>query len=195
MKLTKLQDSISILITLQAATTECLKVIKTEKANKESIIHAFADSQLILLANSFMDEWENLGALQSDERILKIRKIASPFTKRIKKWSDLGLIRNTLVAHGFRNKGENILVGGYKAELNVPNGFPDRILLCSCIYCTKEVLIAEFATEYNELITQLKTVEKPRIKTGIGTEADAKKELDELITISESIRSAISSPS
>jgi hypothetical protein len=190
-ELTKLQDSISILITLQAASTECLNVIKKEKANKQSIIHAFADSQLILLANSFMDEWDNLGKLVGDQRVLKVLKVASPFTKRINKWSDLGLLRNTLVAHGFRKKGENILVGGYEAELNIPNSFPDRMLLCGCIFCATQILIAEFTTEYNQLIAHLKTVEKPRIRKGIATEAEAKKELDELIGLSVSVRSTI----
>lgn len=179
----------SILITLQAATTECLNVIKKEKADKKSVIHAFADSQLILLANSFMDEWDNLGKLAGEPRILKVRKVASPFTRRINKWSDLGLLRNTLVAHGFRKKGGNILVSGYDAELNIPNSFPDRILLCGCIFCSTQILIAEFKTEYNELIGYLKTIDKPKIRKGIETEAEAKKELDELIALSESVRS------
>ena len=193
MELTKLQDSISILITLQAATSKCLDVIKKEKADKQSVIYAFVDSQLILLANSFIDEWDNLGKLVGVQRVLKVRKVASPFTKRINKWSDLGLLRNTLVAHGFRKKGENILVGGYEAELNIPNSFPDRILLCGCIFCATQILIAEFTTEYNEVIAHLKTIEKPRIRKGIETEAEAKKELDELIALSESVRSNIES--
>ena len=188
MELTKLQESKSILITLQAATTECLNINKKEEVDKKRVIHAFADSQLILLTNSFMDEWENLGKLVSDQRVLKIRKIASPFTKRINKWSDLNLVRNTLVAHGFRKKGRNILTGGYETELNIPNSFPDRKLLCGCIFCITEILITEFAAEYNELISYLKTIEKPRIRKGIETEAEAKRELDDLMASSELVR-------
>ncbi len=171
---------------------ECLVVIRKEKHDKTSVIHAFADSQLILLVNSFMEEWEDLGSqCKNDDRIVKVRKVAAPFTRRIKQWSDLRNFRNTLIAHNFRNtEGKNVLVNGYSGELNIPNGFPDRVLMCGCAYCIKEILINEFSFEYNELIAYLKSIQQPTIKEGIKTEEDAKKELDRLITLSEDIRAS-----
>lgn len=102
MEVSKVQDSISILITLQAAIDECLEVIKKERHDKSSKVHALISSQLLIYVNSFLEEWENFGTeCKDDSRVIKVRKIASPLLRRIKQW-DLNGIRNTFLAHKFR---------------------------------------------------------------------------------------------
>ena len=140
MEISKIQDSISILITLQSAVGQCLPIIEKERHDRNSVIHAIVSSQLMLYANSFLDEWEHFGNQCKDEsRVIKVRKIASPHVKRIKQWDDLNSIRNTFIAHNFRDKNRNnALIKRYDNELNIPNGFGDYTLLCGCIHSIKD---------------------------------------------------------
>lgn len=78
--ISKVQDSISILITLQSSIDECLAIIKKEKHDKNSKVFALVSSQLLIYANSFLEEWEWLGKQgKDDRRVIKLRKIVKPF--------------------------------------------------------------------------------------------------------------------
>ena len=188
MEISKLQDSISILITLQSMVDECLAIIKTERRDKKSVVHALVSSQLLIYVNSFLEEWENLGSVcKGDNRVMKVRKIASPFTRRLRSWDLIG-IRNAFLAHNFRDKGVNVLTKSHDSELNTPSTYGDNVLLCGCIFCIKEILVTEFKSEYNELIAHLKTVKAPEVKKGIENDKLAMKELNQLIEQSDSLR-------
>lgn len=188
---TPLQDSMSILLTLQGAIQECYEIIKREKNDKKSIVHAIADSQMMLFTHSFLDEWERLGSTCKDEKTKQFRKRVLPFINKIKSWTDLGLMRNTMVAHNLRdqkNGHQNILLYGYGRELNTISGFYDRLLLNSCVDEIVKRLVGAYRAEYNDLIQQLKLVKKPTVKPGIKSHADVSKILSELIRESSEIR-------
>jgi hypothetical protein len=190
-KVTPLQDSMSILLTLQGAIQECYEIIKREKRDKESIVHAIADSQMMLFTHSFLEEWERLGSTCKDDKTRQFRKRVLPFINKIKSWTDLGLMRNTMIAHNLRdqkNHHQNILLYGYGRELNTTSSFYDRLLLNSCVDEVVKRLVGTYQVEYKDLTRQLKLVIKPKIKPGIKSHADASKILSELIRESSEIR-------
>lgn len=168
---------------------ECLAIIKTERHDKKSVVHALVSNQLLIYANSFLEEWENLGSVcREDARVTKVRKIASPFTRRIRCWDLIG-IRNSFLAHNFRDKGKiNVLTKSHDGELNTPSSYGDDVLLCGCIFCIKEILVTEFKSEYNELIAHLKTIKPPKVKKGIESDKLAVEELEQLIEQSNSLK-------
>ena len=190
MEVSKIQDSISILITLQSAIGQCLPIIEKERNDRTSVIFAITSSQLMLYVNSFLDEWEHFGNQCKDEaRVIKVRKIASPFVRRIRQWDDLNSIRNTFIAHNFRDRNKNnALLKRYENELKIPNGFSDYTLMCGCIYLIKEIVITEFSKEYNELIVHLRTIKKPEVSKGIKSDTLAADELNKLASESDLIR-------
>lgn len=193
MKISKIQDSISILLALQMFADECLDIIKKERHDKNSKVHALINAQLLIYANSFIEEWDNLGAqCKDDNRVMKVLKVANPLIRRLRKWNDLNAFRNNFLAHCLRDgKGNNVLIKKYDEALNIPTGFGDFILLGGCIFCAKEILIREFAEEYNEMLPYLKTIKPPAIKKSVLDEHQAKDELNRLIDESDSIRAGL----
>ncbi len=193
MKMNQIQDSVSILLALQMIIDECLDIIGKERHDKNSKVHALINGQLVIYANSFIEEWENLGnQCKDDVRVLKIRKIASPFTRKIRQWTDLNAFRNNFLAHSFRDsQGNNMLVKKHE-ELNIPTGYGDFILLGGCIFCIKQIVLKEFAVEYNEMLPYLKTIEPPIARKSMEDEDKAKIELDKLIDQCELIRAQVS---
>jgi len=189
MKISKIQDSISILITLQSAIDECQKIILGENHNKNSVVHALASGQLLIYTNSFLDEWKNLGTqCKVDNQVIKVRKLASPFINRINNW-DLHDVRNIFLAHNFRDREKkNALIKHYDNELNIPSSLGDYVLLSGCVFCIKQILITEFSMEYNDLIVYLKTIKTPKIKEGINSDQLAMKELNQLINQSDLLK-------
>lgn len=182
----------SILIILQAAVDECFDVVEGERHDKTSKVHAIASSQFLIYANSFLEEWANLGVqCKENVRVIKIRKLASPFVRRVEKWNLTGF-RNVFLAHNLRDKRKrNALIMSHDKEFNFPHGYGDFVLLRGCLAYIKDILVKEFVIEYNELIAYLKTIKVPSIRKGIGSSKEANLELDNLIAQSEMIRRRI----
>lgn len=183
MKISKVQDSISILLTVQMAVDDCLD-INAKDHDENSKVRPFINGLLVIYANSFIEEWDNLGKqCKDDKRVIKVRKITSPVIRRIKQWTDLKNFRNTFLAHGYRDiKKNNVLIKTYDKELNIPNSFGDFFVLRGCILYAKEILVREFAVEYNELLPHLKALKPPMVtKNSILDDQEAIKELTQLI--------------
>lgn len=190
MIISQIQDSISILISLQMFIDECLDIVGKERHDKNSKIHALACAQLTIYVASFIEEWENLGSkCRDDSRVIFVRKISSPFIKKVRQWSDLISFRNNYLAHCFRDRnGNNVLFQRTKEELDIPRGYGDFILLGGCIFCAKEILLREFAVEYNEMLPYLKSLRPPMTNNKVADEHQAKFELDKLCDESERIK-------
>lgn len=91
---------------------------REEDSIDESIIESLW-FQIILKTSSFLDEWDNFLAVNTDsndkEKLLLIKKIVAPARKEILKWKDLKAFRNEIVAHNMRNsKNEFILDNMHK---------------------------------------------------------------------------------
>jgi len=162
--LTKIQDSILILCTLQALLDEYLNCLTKEKEKPESVIFSIISNQIIITSCSYMDEWEELGKLiieDSSQRILTLRKIVKPAISRINEWTDMRQFRNNIIAHNHRIKKENnsLAIFNISRKLNCPYSFYDYKLLIGCVFITKNVLLRLFQKEYNLSLSSIKNIE------------------------------------
>jgi hypothetical protein len=123
----KIQDSVLILATLGASVDEYFTILKAEHQNKSSVVYAAVSGQVLLQACSFKEEWRTFLGLQEEKvRIAKVRSKAQSFGKRINQWTDLEKLRNTFIAHNFRDKSDNYsnrLLKPYDRELSIPDQF------------------------------------------------------------------------
>src|SRR5690606_14515304 len=189
MVISKTQDSLLILATLAGSIEEYFRILQRESNDKTSIVYAAICGQVLLQACSFKQEWKIFSAILEDkDRINRVRKKTEHFTKKINQWTDLEKVRNTFIAHNYRdssNKYLNRLLEPFSQELNVPDRFPDYILLCGCINFIFKILQDEFHTEFQDLLRQLKNRKKQAVKKGINTNDEAIKELQSIIEKSD----------
>jgi hypothetical protein len=193
-KISRIQDSISILIVLAQSIDLYFKIMKKERSNKKSVVYPVVSTNILLQACSFMDEWKHLGATCKNEmRVVALRKNLKPLTNRINRWSDLRSIRNTFIAHNLRDKkkdNENVLLKSYSTPLNIPDTFGDYLLLCGCIQFIFRLLIREFKVEYEQLYrSHLSGIKHPLVMPGILSEKEGLKELQLLLgNVQENLR-------
>lgn len=162
--LTKIQESILILCTLQALLDEYLKCLTKEKDKPDSVLFSIISSQIIITSCSYLDEWEFLGKLikvEKETRIITLRKITKPVINRINQWKDMRQFRNNMIAHNHRIKKEenSLAIFSMSRNLNCPNSFYDYKLLIGCIFISKNILLRIFQNEYNKSIPRIKNIE------------------------------------
>ncbi|WP_299799784.1 hypothetical protein [uncultured Maribacter sp.] len=178
----KLQDSILVLCTIEALLVEYKKCLLKEEL--DSIVYNALTSQIVLNACSYLEEWELLGKLSSEEpRILILRKITKPAIDRIKNWKDLKLVRNSAIAHNHRIKKQHnsLTIINIKRKLNCPSSLFDYKLLIGCINVTKDALLIIFKKEFNQTIPYLKDILPINPVNEIKNDKDFQKEMDKVI--------------
>jgi hypothetical protein len=110
-------------------------------------IPAFAHN-IYILTCSFLDEWEQqltpIKIPEYADRILKLKNVTKPFTKRIKKWSSLDDFRNIVLAHNLRVKGEDIFTSDKKHSIKFPFADSELHLLFAIIQVLGQELLDEF---------------------------------------------------
>jgi hypothetical protein len=191
-KLTKIQESIFVLCTLQALLDEYIKCLTKEKDNSNSVIYSIITSQIIITSCSYLDEWEELGKLtkvENEPKIITLRKTVKPAIDRINQWSDMRQFRNNIIAHNHRIKNENnsLSILYLSRNLNCPATYFDYKLLLGCIYITKNVLLRFFKDEYNLLIPNIKDIEDLSPINEVKNEKSFRKEFDEIVLNVESL--------
>lgn len=184
--LTKVQESIFVLCTLQALLEEYRKCLTKEKNNQKSVIFSIITSQIIITSCSYLDEWNYMGKLiieEQEPRIITLRKTTKPVIDRINEWKDMRQFRNNMIAHNHRIKNEDnsLAIFNLSRNLNCPNSFFDFNLLLGCIYITKNVLLRIFTNEYNQILPSLKNLESIVPLNQIKDEKSFKNEFDHLI--------------
>lgn len=180
MTLSPLQDSLLILTTLSLSINEHYKILdKIHDQEKSKTVYAAVSAMILLQVCSFRDEWDRLlGINEERDRLVNVRTKSRFFIKRIDQWSDLRNVRNTFIAHSFRDDGKNRLMVPYERELNMPNKFPDYIMMAGCIDFITIIVHREFLKELVEATTLFKATRKiPPIKAGINSEKEARAEL------------------
>ncbi|MFI2743632.1 hypothetical protein ACG2LH_12895 [Zhouia sp. PK063] len=183
--LTKIQESIFILCTLQALLDEYLKCLTKEKDKPDSVLFSIISSQIIITSCSYLDEWEFLGKLikvEKETRIITLRKITKPVLNRINQWKDMRQFRNNMIAHNHRIKKEenSLAIFSMSRHLNCPYSFYDYKLLIGCIFITKNILLRIFQNEYNKLIPSIKNIEAIKPVNEIKDNKAYKNEFDSL---------------
>lgn len=135
----KLQQSIMVLSALKNSLETSLKVFK--RYMKDEDVKYILHQQLLLNVCSFKEEWSILNSLvKEDEKIKQTLSICSCALKRINKWKDIRNMRNTMIAHGFRDEKNGKLPTNLKKryfEADVPNTYCEILLLAelSSICC------------------------------------------------------------
>ncbi|TXG39587.1 hypothetical protein [Seonamhaeicola maritimus] len=183
--LTKTQESILVLCTLQALLDEYLKCLTKEEKKPDSVLFSIISSQIIITSCSYLDEWEYFGKLIKEEqepRIITLRKITKPVIDRINEWKDMRQFRNNMLAHNHRIKKENnsLAIFNTSRKLNCPYSFYDYKLLIGCIFITKNVLLRMFQNEYNRAIPSIKNIEDILPINEIKDEKTYRNEFDNL---------------
>ncbi|WP_272149186.1 hypothetical protein [Tenacibaculum aiptasiae] len=190
--LTKTQESILVLCSLQTLLDEYLKCLSKEKNNSNSVIFSVITSQIIITSCSYLEEWEYFARLIKEEqesRIIILRKITKPVIDRINEWKDLRKFRNNMIAHNHRIKKENnsLAIFNLSRSLYCPNSFYDYKLLSGCIFIANRVLLKLFAKEYKEILPQIKNIENITSMNEIKNERDYKKELYNLVESTQNL--------
>ncbi|RYF38002.1 MAG: hypothetical protein EON97_00110 [Chitinophagaceae bacterium] len=115
---------------------------------------------MIMETVSFLDEYNgafiNNVEAEFRERIMTLRKIATPIIKKITRWKDLEKFRNNIVAHPWRKDGRIALPT--LSNYNVPSDPLDFHILSHLIHYFRQLLHAEFSTEMEEADHYVRTL-------------------------------------
>lgn len=134
--------------------------------NKETrdIIFLAIFSQTLILTNSFLDEFDKFfTSKKPDEnrKISKVKKVVKPAVSQIRKWTDLKIFRNNVLAHNLRvNKQNNVSVflDGRIHNYNIPKDISDLQVLVQCLLMTKSVILENYQSEYQSFSNNIKSI-------------------------------------
>jgi len=132
-------------------------MLKAEAYDPKKINHLGPDmavlnslmEMIILDACSFMDEYNKyLGVITEEsykQKIVNIKTICKPLVTQINKWSDLRLIRNSLIAHN--RKKDKALILSTQMDYKAPRGPYEVELLNNIIQVISHIIKKEFQYE------------------------------------------------
>lgn len=147
----QLQQSVLILSAMKNSLDPILMVFRRyiNDEDVKFILH----KQIILDVCSFKEEWAKLNSLSTEnEDIKKTLKICSFAMKRIKFWKGLRVMRNTMIAHGFRDESNklptNLTTRFFEAD--VPSAYAEVLLLGELAYTCCAVFIKRHGGFFDE---------------------------------------------
>lgn len=112
--------------------------------------HAFY-SLILIKVVSFFDEYDLLRSISTDRiEFRTIDKKIIPYRKRLEKWKDIKKLRNTFLAHNYRDTKKNnvlVLLNDYISTFNVPITTYDVRLVVKIIDVILETLGSFFGEE------------------------------------------------
>jgi|AntRauTorckE6833_2_1112554.scaffolds.fasta_scaffold00241_7 hypothetical protein len=114
------------------------------------IDHAITESlwfQVILHSCSFLEEWDTVLGVKTEERyskkVLEVKRIVAPAGRAIKKWKDLRKFRNEVIAHSFREKNGDVSLYTM-SHYNCPQNQEELFYLVCFLNRMTMVLIDQF---------------------------------------------------
>lgn len=129
--MTPFQECISVLSALKYTISNDLTVFK-RYINDDDLKFSLSNKMLIDLV-SFLDEWNHFRSLaKEDPELQKTANIAQPALDRIRKWDGIQTMRNTMLAHNFRdkkNKNKLTCLQTRYFSANVPRSYAEIALL------------------------------------------------------------------
>ena len=151
--LTPFQESIAVLSALKTTLSTDLKIIK-RYPDDEDIKYSISNKMLVDLC-SFLDEWNILMSLaKKDEQLFTSAKIVQPAIDRIRSWSDIRKVRNTMLAHNFRDKktGKLTCIQTNYLDAKVPRTYAEIMLLAEfAAYAVSTILCRHQADHQAQL--------------------------------------------
>lgn len=190
MELGKIQQCILVLSALKNNFENDLKVVKRYILDED--VKFSISNKMLLEVASFLDEWKVLCSLAAED--LNIRQtltIAAPAIRRIKKWEGIKGLRNTALAHGFRDDstgGQITCLNKRYFNANVPTAYAEIMLLAEFAVYAVSIVLCRHKDEHKEAMLVLsREVFDTSVIRGIQTMAEFNSEIK---TLQESIFSA-----
>ena len=111
---------------------------------------------------SYLEEYEQVFGIKTEDefrdRIKIVKTINKPLISRIKKWKDLKILRNQLLAHNLRQGKNGLYIFDVEnLGYNAPRTVNDLFLLSNLIQFSTETINSEFLKE-------LKTINNKNLK-------------------------------
>lgn len=182
MALSKFQESLIVIGAIKKNIENDLCVFK--RYIHDDDLKYSLNRKMIIDICSFLNEWKRFGTYAKDnEYIRETMKITAPAIRRLKKWGDIEGLRNTMLAHGFRDDNDggkitNISRRYFEAE--VPTSYAEVMLLSEyCVYVSA-AFICRHADEYQAALKVIPKIDgnvERGIKTNVEFDA-AVKELE-----------------
>ena len=183
MALSKFQESLLVISAMKTNMENDLRVFK--RYIHDDDLKFALNSKMIIDICSFLDEWKRFNTYSKDsEHIRATMKITAPAIRRLKSWRGIEGMRNTMLAHGFRDEnddGKLTCISKRYIDAEVPTSYVEVMLLSEyCVY----IISAFICRHSEEHKLALKTVPKAdvRVQRGIQTMVEfdaAVKELQE----------------
>lgn len=147
MELSKFQESLLVLSAMKTIMENDLRVFK-RYIDDEDLKFSLNNKMLVDVC-SFLAEWKRFNNYAKDDvAIRETMKITSPAIKRISKWKGLEGMRNTLLAHGYRddnNQGKLTCLNKRYFEADVPHSYAETMLLSEfCVYVISAFIVRHF---------------------------------------------------
>jgi len=135
-------------------------------------IHEALDYQILLKTCAFLDEWNQIFGVITEEKdhnkIIIAKRLAKPAIKEISNWKQLREFRNEAIAHNHRDKsGKNIYLNskGY----DFPDTSDEIYLMVYCLKKAMDVISFFFKPEMTKVTRELqlrkKTPKQKRISS------------------------------
>lgn len=143
MELSKFQESVRVLSGLKTILENDLRVLK--RYIKDEDLKFSLYQKMLINIDSFSEEWKRMNNYAKENKSLrKTLSITSPAQKRIEKWKGIHGFRNTVLAHGFRddgNDGKPTCLDKRYFSADVPNTYAETMLLAEyAVYAISAVI-------------------------------------------------------
>lgn len=187
MELSKLHESLFILFKCRGSIKRLYEAINKhrERGPLYSLHHFTHDLAfyLIMETNSFLIEYDKFfteGMVEPEykERVRIVRQVLKPLIKKIKAWKEIPYLRNTVIAHGLRDKTKGSrLVIPYAKDYDVPKSAFEFQLLNDLITFAFNVIEEDFGKEIDDVVfycyggQNIKKLEKDYSNINIELEA------------------------
>ena len=181
MILTKFQESLLVISAMKNIMENDLRVFKRYK-HDEDLKYSLNNKMLIDIC-SFMKEWKRFNNYaKHDEHIRETMKITAPAIQRISQWTGLEGMRNTLLAHGYRddnNQGKLTCLNKRYFNADVPTTYAEVMLLSEyCVY-TIATFICRHRNEHQKAMALVPNWNHD-VKRGIETQGEFDAEVEKL---------------
>lgn len=183
MPLSKFQESLLVISAMKNIMENDLCVFKRYQ-HDEDLKFALHNKMLIDIC-SFMGEWKRFNNYAKNDACIKeTMRITAPAITRISKWKGLEGMRNTLLAHGFRdnnNQGKLTCLNNRLFDADVPTTYAEIMLLSEyCVYVIS-AFICRHGNEHQEAMALIPEWNHD-VKRGIETLAEFDADVEKLQT-------------
>jgi hypothetical protein len=183
MELGKIQQCILVLSALKNNFQNDLNVIK-RYIHDDDLKYSIANKILVDIA-SFLDEWKVVCSLAAENiAIRETLAITAPAIRRIKKWEGVKGLRNTALAHGFRDDstgGQITCLNKRYFNANVPTTYAEIMLLAEfAVYAISTVLCRHKDEHKEAMVVLSKEVFDASVVRGIQTMLEFNAEIKSL---------------